>query len=529
MKRVKLKNLFICFISAVFMLLAEGCSKDSNCDLEIKRQAQSLTTLKVGLFFLNYSLDPKDYFNGWILVRIGAGETLLTLDDAGKLQPNLISGYRILDDKTYELTMRNDVAFSDGTKLDADMVKRNLERIFTKSPRAIQYFDPEKIIADNTANTVTIYTKKPVPEIFYNLCEPLFAVIKLDKENEAQTINIPITTGPYQVTKFVPNERISVKPNPNYRNQSSDISQIDFYYIPDAQSRLIALKAGDLDIINTVDHSDLQLLKQDKNMQVLTGAGPRTNVIYLNHLNEFLKDNTLRKAINLAINRENIVKLTGGAIAKGVISYHFDFGKKVNAQKFDPKLAKTLLDRAGFIDTNNDGIREMNGKNIELTYRLKADHGSADSFIIAQCVKEDLKNIGILVNLVQTENLSALMASGDFDLCSANDSAIPTGDCGYFLTSRYKSDADANFGHYKNKEVDKLLDLLNLTFDLNKRTAISQEIANILNDDVAALYISYPELNTVCSGKVKNMHLYTFDYYLINDKVGINDTAFTNK
>ena len=121
------------------------------------------------------------------------------------------------------------------------------------------------------------------------------------------------------------------------------------------------------------------------------------------------------------------------------------------------------------------------------------------------------------------------MTSGDFDLCSANDSAIPTGDCGYFLTSHYKSDADANFGHYKNKEVDKLLDLLNLTFDLNKRTAISQEIANTLNDDVAALYISYPELNTVCSGKVKNMHLYTFDYYLIDDKVGINDTAFTNK
>ncbi|WP_295484570.1 ABC transporter substrate-binding protein [uncultured Succinatimonas sp.] len=381
MKRVKLKNLFICFISAVFMLLAEGCSKDSNCDLEIKRQAQSLTTLKVGLFFLNYSLDPKDYFNGWILVRIGAGETLLTLDDAGKLQPNLISGYRILDDKTYELTMRNDVAFSDGTKLDADMVKRNLERIFAKSPRAIQYFDPEKIIADNTANTVTIYTKKPVPEIFYNLCEPLFAVIKLDKENEAQTINIPITTGPYQVTKFVPNERISVKPNPNYRNQSSDISRIDFYYIPDAQSRLIALKAGDLDIINTVDHSDLQLLKQDKNMQVLTGAGPRTNVIYLNHLNEFLKDKTLRQAVSLAVNRENIVKLIGGEIAKGVISYHFDFGKKVNAQKFDPKLANTLLDRAGFIDTNNDGIREMNGKNIELTYRLKRVTKKSPSFL----------------------------------------------------------------------------------------------------------------------------------------------------
>lgn len=531
MKRVKniLKNLFICLISAVFMLLAEGCSKDANRDLTPKAQDQNLSALKVGLFFLNYSLDPKDYFNGWILVRIGAGETLLTLDDAGKLQKNLISGYKVVDDKTYELTLRDNIAFSDGTTLDADMVKRNLERIFTLSPRAAQYFDPEKIVADNTAHTITIHTKKAVPEIFYNLCEPLFAVIKLDKENETKTVDIPITTGPYQVTEFVPNERISVKPNPHYRKQSFGVKEIDFYYIPDAQSRLIALKAGDLDIINTVDYSDLQLLKQDKNMQVLTGSGPRTNVIYLNHQNEFLKDKTLRQAVSLGVNRENIVKLTGGTIAKGVISYHFDFGKKVNAPKFDAKYSAALLDKAGFIDTNHDGIREMYGKNIELTYRLKADHGSADSFIIAQCVKEDLKNIGILVNLVPSENLSALMASSDFDLCSANDSALPTGDSGYFLTSRYHSGGEANFGHYENAEVDKLLDALNLTFDLDKRTALTQEIANTLNDDVAALYISYPELNTVCGSKVKNMHLYTFDYYLIDDKVGINDTAIANK
>ena len=121
------------------------------------------------------------------------------------------------------------------------------------------------------------------------------------------------------------------------------------------------------------------------------------------------------------------------------------------------------------------------------------------------------------------------MASGDFDLCSANDSALPTGDSGYFLTSRYRSNGEANFGHYQNTDVDKLIDKLNLTFDLKERTEITGEIANTLNDDVAALYISYPELNTVCGSKVKNMHLYTFDYYLIDAKVGINDSSSANK
>ena len=78
MKKVKdtLINLFVCFVSTALLLFAAGCTKDSNTDAAMQQPEQNAATLKVGLFFLNYSLDPKDYFNGWILVRIGAGETL---------------------------------------------------------------------------------------------------------------------------------------------------------------------------------------------------------------------------------------------------------------------------------------------------------------------------------------------------------------------------------------------------------------------------------------------------------------------
>ena len=523
--RIK-KLLSVFFLISTLPLVIVSCSKSDNMPADTS--ANNGNSLKVGLFFLNYSLDPKDYFNGWILVRVGAGETLLRLDDTGRLIPALAEQFKVINKTTYELTLKQGIKFSDASELNADMVKRNLERIFAQSPRAAQYFEPLKISADNTKRTITIYTKKPCPELFYNLCEPLFAVIKLPESNQDLTVSLPVTTGPYQISSFTPNEHIQVTPNPYFRDGKAPLSSIDFYYIPDAQSRLISLKAGDLDIITTVDYPDFKLLQNDSAFNTQSSSGPRTDVVYLNHNNEFLKQKIIRKAISLAINRNEIAQLTGSEAASGVISPHFDFGREITPTDYNPSLAASLLDTAKIIDLNHDGIREFNGQNIELNYRLKSDHGPADSLIIAQCIKEDLAAQGIKVNLIQTENLSAAISASDFDLCSANDSALPTGDSGYFLKSRYHSKGDANFGHYANQDLDALLSKLEESFERNKRIELTSQIAALLNEDVAALYISYPKLNIVSSNKVKDLHLYTFDYYLIDSKVNVDAGTFTN-
>ena len=256
---LKIKNqikklLSVFFLISTLPLMIVSCSKSDNMPADTS--ANNGNSLKVGLFFLNYSLDPKDYFNGWILVRVGAGETLLRLDDKGSLIPALAEQFKVINKTTYELTLKQGIKFSDASELNADMVKRNLERIFAYSPRAAQYFEPLKISADNTKRTITIYTKKPCPELFYNLCEPLFAVIKLPESNQDLTVSLPVTTGPYQISSFTPNEHIQVTPNPYFRDGKAPLSSIDFYYIPDAQSRLISLKAVDLDIITTVDYPD---------------------------------------------------------------------------------------------------------------------------------------------------------------------------------------------------------------------------------------------------------------------------------
>lgn len=507
-------------------------------------QAGSAAELKVGIFFLEYSLDPKDFFNGWVLVRVGAGETLLRLDDNGDIKPWLAQDFKMLSPTSYELTLREGVRFSDGTELSAEHVQESLERVMAINPRAPQYFslDHIEVVAPHR---LIIHTQRPEPALFANLCEPLFSIVKLPNEAKPQeavdsaegadkiwpntTLSLPITTGPYQVRAFKPNESVEVVRNEHYHEASASDSRysvIKYFYIPDAQSRVMALQAGELDLIPTVDYATLPLFTDEERYQILSRISPRTNVVYLNHHNELLSLYSVRHAISLAINREAITKLIGGRAASHLIAPEFvgataSSSPETSAPSHDAKQAAAveLLDEAGIVDSNGNGTRDYEGHELSFKYIIKADHGSADSLLIAQSIQQDLEPLGIGLELQQSENLAAVVAAGDFDFFSANDSTVPTGDPYYFLATRFGTNGDANYGHYHNATVDNLLRAMQNSFERDQRLELSRAILDELTEDEAALFINHIDINEVASAKLQDLHLYSFDYYFIDDQV----------
>lgn len=531
--------------------------------------------LKVSLFFLNYSLDPKDYFNGWILVRVGAGETLLRLNDQGQVQPALARDFQLLSPLSYQLTLHEGVKFSDGSALTAHDVKLNLERVMALNPRTVDYFSLDHIEVINDHKLV-IHTTKPVPELFTNLCEPLFSIIKLpaaalpaaDGTWPQFKLSDLVTTGPYKVTNFVPNEKIEVAPNPFYHGLNasartansantaansantanaahasnattteatthdtnatasgtdSRYSHISYFYMPDAQNRIMALQAGEVDLIPTVDYANLALFADQSRYQVLKRISPRTNVVYINHANPLLAVAPIRQAISLAVNREHITTLIGGQAAAQLIAPAFVNAKASHMAHpqptFDLMQAQKLLDEAGIVDSNNNGTRDYHGQELSFKYYLKADHGSADSSLIAQSIQQDLKPLQIDLQLIPSENLAAVVAAGTFDFYSANDSTAPTGEPYYFLASRFSTKGAANYGHYHNQQVDDLLGQMQQSFTREQRLDLTQQILDLLSQDQAALFINHIEINEVATTKLHNLHLYSFDYYFIDDQV----------
>lgn len=477
--------------------------------------------LKVGIFFLEGSLDPKNMFDAWVLMRVGAGEALLRLSDNGTLEPWLCQSYRVVDPLNYELTLKPNLTFSDGTPLTATAVKNSLERVYALNPRAVQYFTLDHITV-NAPLRLTITTKEPVPELFYNLCEPLFSIIKLPENNTGnwpdETITLPITTGPYQVTAFTPNQSVTVQANPHYRHPSKLIPKIEFLYQPEEQARTMALQSGEVALIPTVNNATLPLFTDKPDYTVLRRISPRTNVVYINHQNELLTQHSVRQALDLALNRAQIVSLIGGSPAASLIAPELVQGFAPESS-YDPEQARSILDEAGIIDHNGDGTRDFNGKELSFNYYFKADHGSADSALIAQCLQQDWAPLGVKLNLYPAENLAAIMASGDFDFFSANDSTLPTGDPYVFMHSRFHQAGDANFGHYHNAKLEDLLSTMAQTFDDKQRHQLTQDLLSVLKADVGAFFINHIEINEVAHTELQNLHLYSFDYYFIDDQV----------
>lgn len=496
MKKIKL---LLCLLMLTSLC---GCSSNDS----------SSKTLNAAMFWISTSLDPTNNYDGWVLSRIGVGETLLKLNEKYEVEPSLAKSYEQIDDTTWKFTLNDSVTFSNGKKVTGKHVQQCLERAFKNNTRTVDYFDLNHI--ESKGQEVYLYLNKPSGALLNNLCEPLFTIYDASQSDE-DIASHPICTGPFVVDDFVSEKTIETSRNENYYDGKAKLDHVHFTQVSDSDARVLALQSKEVDLANTIDYSSLKLFRKNKDYQVLEVLGPRTNVVYMNNESTFLNDKIIRQALSYSVDRESIVKLIGGKVAQGLYSSALPYGHVLNGYTFDLAKANALLNEAGYLDSNHDGIREKDGQKIVLNYYESADHGSFDANIIAQSLQSEAKKIGIEIKLNQVENVNDIKAAGTFDLCSANDSSAPTGDPEPFVQQRYLSTGSNNTGRYKNEEVDHLIQQFSTAYDLNQRQDLAKKISEQILDDAGNIYVSYVPLNTVASSKVKGAICHPVDYYMI--------------
>ena len=507
----KIKHCLFCLLLSLSLLGCQANSKSNNPP----------NHLNVAMFWISTSLDPTNDYDGWVLSRIGVGETLFRLNEKFEVEPWLADSYQQVDDTTWQFHIREGVQFSNGNTVDGESVKACIERAFERNSRAKDYFDLNRVEA--TGQNVTVYLNTASGAVINNLCEPLFTIYDAS-ESEDKIQSTPSCTGAFVIDQFVPETTIDSSSNKSYWDGQVGVETVHFTQVADSDSRVLALQSGEVDLATTIDYSNLSLFSDPSKYTVSQVLGPRCNVVYMNNQSKYLSDQTLRQALSYAIDRQNIVKLTGGEEAKGLYSSALPYGNGIiNAYDYNPEKAKQLLDQAGYLDSNGDGIREMNGQNMVIEYYESADHGSSDASIIAQSIQNEAKEIGISIHINQVENLSDIKAAGTFDMCSANDSTAPTGDPEVFLQLHYRSGAEGNIARYNNPAIDQLIATLAGTFNIEERQALSKEISEILLEDAASLYVSYLPLNTVSSSKVEGADQHPVDYYMMTKDIHIHN------
>ncbi|MBQ9625248.1 MAG: ABC transporter substrate-binding protein [Clostridia bacterium] len=469
------------------------------------------------------TLDPAEEYNGWYLSFYGTGETLYKLDENIKPYPVLVDSHKVVDDKTWEFKIKDNVTFHNGEKLTAERVKASFEHMLKAQKRASETYRFESINADG--QTLTIKTTEPTPALLNDLCDPLSVVQFVDDSFDYSSLQPPPMTGPFKITSFVAGEKTVMEGYKNYWGGAPKLDKVNLITMADKDALTLALQSGEIDMALEVNPSSIALFSDTSKYQMHSIVSSTTRYLYFNMQGDYKDDVNLRKAVSMCIDRESTEKAGNGTLvaAYGLFSDNIEFGGtsglNLSVTKFDLEGAKKLLEESGYKDSNGDGILDKNGKNLEL--QLVTSTG-AEMLDYAQALQSNLKTIG--VNLVINEYKSVKEATADgkkWDVAIGGRLLAPSGTFQYIANVMFVTDSSANEGGYSNPKFDALAKQLETTFDNNERIKISKDATQILFDDGYIAPFVFRKFYAVSTTKVKDFNINPSKYYLMDNKIDI--------
>jgi peptide/nickel transport system substrate-binding protein len=513
-------------------LIASGPPRDGGTvirrlDSECKTLNWVLYTTAYELFVLRYIYDP-----------------LLDYDTNGNLIPVLAAELPTVsaDHLRITLKLRPDAHWQDGVPITANDVKFTLDKIRDPKIPAINkspYFEKLDHLEVLDDHTVAFVWKEPFAPAIYAITQlwpiPEHVYGKGDfLTNPAN--RKPVGSGPFKLDEWVSSQYISLVRDPNYYGQKAHLDRVIFKVVEDDAVALNMLKAGELDEMRA---TQVQWEKQmadpefQSRFRKVDYYFPGYNFIAWNCRSPWFSDKRVRKAMTLLFDRESVnTKIFSGyaRLVSGpfyINSWAYD--KTVKPLPFDPDGARKLLDEAGWKDTDNDGIRDKNGKKFE--FELNVISGSAPAAQFSQLLQEECGKAGIRIDIRQLEGSSFFdrVDKGDFDAAMLGWRLDFDPDCFDTFHSSMVAPKGLNHGWYSNPQVDSLLVLGRREFDQTKRAAIYHQVHRLIAEDQPYTFVNAVPDKRPIARKIQGIQIspmgpYDFwpgaDYWWIDDSDG---------
>lgn len=489
---------------ALFLALCL-CVSVAACGAPQSNENSEEKILRVGASFAYPSLDAhKDYY-GWFTSLYGLTETLFKLGDDSSLQPWLAQSAQA-SGNTWTVTLKEGVAFSNGTPFTADIAVKNLQRAGEVNERFAFLRDFDYAVINE--QTFAITGTELAPTLINTLACPELGM--LDLENSPDLDKAPIGTGPFVVEAFEPEKTVTVARNESYWAGDVALDGAEFLYMADDSSRLMAMQNGEIDCDNNVTAAAMETLQAEPDAYDVYSVPATRLQFYI--LNENSLSANVRKAVTLTVDSGAMAEYLQGTVSptEGPFSSQAAYGK-VEKPALDPDGAKSLLEEDGYT-MSPDGYYEKDGE--PLTLRL-CYYASRSLDTLAMLMQEQLKAVGINVQLVCEEDPDATyIASGDFDLALYCMIADQSGDPEYFLTSTLQDGAYFDVGGFDSPACQELLDQLRQETDTAKRAELACQAVQIAVDDSAFGYIAlFNKITAVRKGVSGFAESSPYDFY----------------
>lgn len=312
-------------------------------------------------------------------------ETLFFQDKDGNIQPWLAKSWKVADDGlSVDVTVRDDVTFTDGTPLTSEAVKANIERVLdpatqsTTGRLALYAVTGVDIVDDSTARIQLSTPDSALLESLSQIWLPIESPTALKRPLEENCAS-PVGTGPFIVKSWTKQDSVTLERNPNYTTAAPDaahtgnayLDTIIWKFVPDATARFAALQSGDADVIDTLQPQNAVTAKGDASLAVLIGSRPGAPVqLTLNTTRAPFDDAEVRKAFFESVDVEGALQSVYlGTVERStsLLSSATRYGVSNVTSQYDPKDAAKLLDKAGWSERDSDGYRVKDGTRLTVT------------------------------------------------------------------------------------------------------------------------------------------------------------------
>jgi peptide/nickel transport system substrate-binding protein len=400
--------------------------------------------LVIGWPGITYRTEPDRASIGMYPLNTNIFESLVRLTPDYQVEPMLAESWEFVEPNTWRFVLRQGVTFHDGSAFTAEAVKWSMDRMARAGGGSAAVTEESTVIIDD--NTVEITPAQTNLRFVEQLVHPSRGSIIAAGSEPAEK---RVGTGPFWEVEYIAEDRYVVEANPEYWGDAPLVSRMTFRFLPDATTRVLALQAGDVDMIAEVPRESVADIT-GSDLQVFTSGVGAYSAFYFNIHGaapyDLGQDPVIREAIARAIDKDAIVQgVWQGNAEPGVsIIPPAILGDQVNViggTGFDPDAARALLDAAGWIE-GDGGIREREGRRLSLEmivgYPNAATHGQMPEFLQAQ-----LSEIGVEINLVQmpdTATYEERLQAGQGDIWVESGSQNDANPC--FLPSLLFSSPD---------------------------------------------------------------------------------------
>lgn len=479
-------------------------------------------------------------------------DTPVGLDLEGDYVPELATDWSVSEDGlTWTMTLVDDAVFHDGTPLTSEDVKFSLElwRDTEDFPFLPSYPDVFTVEAPDPT-TVVLTTESPIGN-FESRMVFMYIVPKHLWEGESDPVAFEnaemIGTGSFQLAEHRQGEFVRLEANDDYWAGRPNVDEVIFQTIENPDARVTALRNGDVDMITELPNTAIPTLEGDANVAVVTGdpLAPGLTDVFFNIVPDdlcpadgvcsghpALQDLQVRLALAHAIDKQQLIDVALLGLGTPGISLTPTglgdfFNSSLEDYPFDLTQAASILDDAGYVDSDGDGIREcLADQECEnLTFRVNYPNDSDTAPRETELISGWWNDIGVATTVqpLDPDTLTSVCCpTFDFDVIRWGWGSDP--DPGFLLGAALCSEIESGFSEtgYCNEDYDALYDAQAIETDPAVRQEMIWEMQEILLRDLPYIIPYYDQA-------VQAYRLDTFTGWQVDaSKVALEDPSSLN-